>query len=194
MDKLAIIGRARYFHHLVRGVTQECPDHGYTSYDQCVERWNADCKRTNSQLNAFAPYRDSGPSLILQDELHLLRDELGVFNGHYEGLLHLLTAERHLPPKVLCATATIEAYDIQAFHIYMARATRFPQPGWKAGESFYATTTPKQVRRRYVGVYCHTRAIEDAALRITGLYQKHLRDTLRDPDRRNGHEDRAASS
>src|SRR5439155_11629689 len=116
---------------------------------------------------------------------HLLRDELGVFNGHYEGLLHLLTAERHLPPKVLCATATIEAYDIQAFHIYMARATRFPQPGWKAGESFYATTTPKQVRRRYVGVYCHTRAIEDAALRITGLYQRHLRDTLRDPDRRN---------
>src|SRR5439155_25014125 len=112
------------------------------------------------------PLRDPGPALLLKDELHLLRAELGVFNGHYEGLLRYLGGRSYLPPKVLAATATIEAYDVQAFHIYLSRARRYPQPGWRPGESFYATSTPLKYRRHYVGVLCHTRAVEDLALRL----------------------------
>jgi len=174
VDKLAIIGRSRTFHQVLRGVTQKCPQHGYTSYGECIEHWTG-CKRTRSQLDVLRPIADPGPSLLIQDELHLLRDELGVFNGHYEGLVKYLGAWAYMPAKVLCATATIEAYDIQAFHIYLAAARRFPQPGWLAGESFYATSAPLRYRRFYVGVYCHTRAIEDAALRVTALYQREIR-------------------
>ncbi len=174
VDKIAIVGRSRYFAHLTRGVTQECPEHGYTSYDECIEHWNG-CKRKRSQLSPLPSIRDAGPSLLIQDELHLLRDELGVFNGHYEGLLRYLCSRTTLPPKVLCATATIEAYDVQAFHIYLSRAKRFPQPGWLAGESFYATSSPPEQRRFYLGLMCHTRAIEDAALRVVALYQREVR-------------------
>jgi hypothetical protein len=40
VDKLAIIARSRYFAHLVRGSRQECKAHGYTSYDECVEKFS----------------------------------------------------------------------------------------------------------------------------------------------------------
>jgi hypothetical protein len=174
VDKLAIVGRNRNFVHLVRGAKQQCPTHGYTSYDECLERW-AGCKAGKRNLANLIPIKDPGPSLLIQDELHLLRAELGVFNGHYEGLLKYLGAKAFLPPKVLAATATIEAYDTHAFHLYLSRARRYPQPAWEQGESFYATSKPKRYRRYYVGVLCHSRAIEDPTLQILARYQKEIR-------------------
>lgn len=175
VDKLAIMGRNRAFTHLIRGVQRRCPEHGYVAYDACIEKWNAGCKRTPSLLEKLEPVSDPAPSLLIQDEMHLLRDELGVFNGHYEGLLRHLCTVASMPPKILCATATIEAYDVQAFHIYLATASRFPQPGWRQGESFYATSSPLRYRRFYVGLSNHTRAIEDSALRVASLYQREIR-------------------
>jgi len=129
----------------------------------------------------LSPVRDPGLSLLIQDEFHLLRAELGVFNGHYEGLLRYLGDKAHLSPKVLAATATIEAYDVHAFHIYLSRARRFPQPSWTDGESFYATSTPRRERRYFIGVRSHTRAIEDPIVRISALYQRAVRRLKADP-------------
>jgi superfamily II DNA or RNA helicase len=180
VDKLAIIARSRYFAQLVRGTQQECKVHGYTSYDECVERF-AGCKASRKDLAKLVPVRDPGLSLLIQDELHLLRAELGVFNGHYEGLLRYLGDRSYLRPKVLAATATIEAYDAQAFHIYLSRARRYPQPAWQQGESFYATSKPERHRRIYVGVLCHTRSIEEPGVRIVALYQREIRHLMSDP-------------
>lgn len=174
VDKLAIVGRNRSFAHLVRGAKQQCATHGYTSYDECIEHW-AGCKAGKRDLSKLTPIKDPGPSLLIQDELHLLRAELGVFNGHYEGLLKYLGTRAFLPPKVLAATATIESYDTHAFHIYLSRARRYPQPAWEHGESFYATSKPRRYRRYYVGVLCHSRAIEDPTLQILARYQKEVR-------------------
>lgn len=183
VDKLAIIGREQRFVHLLRGVSQQCPIHGYTSYDECIERWStgANCKVTKSRLLRLAPIKDPGPSLLIQDELHLLRAELGVFSGHYEGLLRYLGERASMPPKVLAATATIEAYDAHAFHLYLSRSRRYPQPSWRQGESFYATSTPMVNRRFYVGVLGHTRGIEEVALRLIGLYWREIRTLMADP-------------
>src|SRR5262249_24971604 len=164
VDKLAIIARNRYFAHFVRGAKQRCTKHGYTSYDECIERWSG-CKASKKDLLKLPMMNDPGISLLIQDELHLLRAELGVFNGHYEGLLQYLGERAHWRPKILAATATIEAYDTQAFHIYLGRARRYPQPAWRRGESFYATSKPEQHRRTYVGILGHTRGIEEPALR-----------------------------
>jgi hypothetical protein len=180
VDKLAIIGRERKFAHLVRGVMQQCQIHGYASYDECTEHWNG-CKAKKRDLLKLDRVKDPGPSLLIQDELHLLRAELGVFNGHYEGLLKYLGAKAYLPPKILAATATIEAYDTHAFHIYLSRAKRYPQPSWEQGESFYATSKPVQYRRNYVGILCHSRAIEDPALQVLSLYQREIRRLKADP-------------
>lgn len=183
VDKLAIIGREQRFVHLVRGVSQQCPTHGYTSYDECIERWStgANCKVAKGRLVRLAPVKDPGPSLLIQDELHLLRAELGVFSGHYEGLLRYLGERASMPPKVLAATATIEAYDTHAFHLYLSRSRRYPQPSWRQGESFYATSTPAVYRRFYVGVLGHTRGIEEVALRLIGLYWREIRTLLVSP-------------
>jgi hypothetical protein len=177
VDKLAIVARSRYFAHIVRGARQRCPTHGYTSYDECVERgnWGADCDAKKRKLIATPPVRDPGPSLLIQDELHLLRAELGVFNGHYEGLLKYLGERAHMRPKVLAATATIEAYDVHTFHVYLARSRRYPQSAWEAGESFYATSKPLRLRRFYLGILNHTRGIEDSAIRAVSLYIRAIR-------------------
>ena len=180
VDKLAIIGRERKFAHLLRGVRQQCPTHGYASYDECVEHWNG-CKPKKRDMIKLDAIKDPGPSLLIQDELHLLRAELGVFNGHYEGLLKFLGAKAYLSPKVLAATATIEAYDVQAFHVYLSRARRYPQPSWEQGESFYATSKPTRYRRNYVGILCHTRTIEDPTLQILALYQREIRRLKENP-------------
>lgn len=177
VDKLAIIARSRFFPHLTRGPSQRCPTHGYTSYDECVERgsWSANCEAKKRTLAPVAPIKDPGPSLLIQDELHLLRAELGVFNGHYEGLLRFLGERSHMRPKILAATATIEAYDVHTFHVYLAKSRRYPQPAWQAGESFYATSTPLRFRRFYLGILNHTRGIEDSAIRTMSLYIREIR-------------------
>ena len=118
--------------------------------------------------------------MLIQDELHLLRAELGVFNGHYEGLLSYLGERAYMRPKVLAATATIEAYDVHTFHVYLARSRRYPQPAWEIGESFYATSKPMHHRRFYVGLLNHTRAIEDSALRVLTLYLRTIRRLKKD--------------
>jgi len=177
VDKLAIIARSPYFAHITRGPSQRCATHGYTSYDECIERgsWSANCEAKKRNLGPVAPIKDPGPSLLIQDELHLLRAELGVFNGHYEGLLRFLGERSHMRPKVLAATATIEAYDVHTFHVYLARSRRYPQPAWEAGESFYATSKPLRLRRFYLGILNHTRGIEDSAIRAMSLYIRALR-------------------
>lgn len=181
VDKLAIMARARYFAHILGGPSQLCPRHGYTSYDECVERWNCDLKKKD--LKALEPIRDPAPALLIQDELHLLRSELGVFNGHYEGLLRFVATRRSVrPPKVLAATATIEAYDAHAFHLYLSTARRFPAPSYESGESFYATTTPLTYRRSFVGVLSHMRGIEEVTTRLLALYWMEMRRLQADLD------------
>ena len=183
VDKLAIIARSRFFAHIVGGPQQQCPTHGYTSYDECIERgsWSADCKNKRRAMTAVPRVKDPGPSLLIQDELHLLRAELGVFNGHYEGLLRHLGDRAYMRPKVLAATATIEAYDVHTFHVYLSKSRRYPQSSWQRGESFYATSTPLRHRRFYLGILNHTKAIEDSAVRALTLYLLAVRRLKADP-------------
>jgi hypothetical protein len=175
VDKLAIIARSRFFTHILSGPKQSCDVHGYTSYDECIERWGARCQASGKKLKPVEKAADPVPALLIQDELHLLRSELGVFNGHYEGLLKFIGKRTSRPPKVLAATATIEAYDAQAFHLYLSQAVRFPAPSYQNGESFYATSTPLVLRRSFVGVLSHTRGVEDSVNRALALYWTEIR-------------------
>ncbi|MDD5070508.1 MAG: helicase-related protein, partial [Candidatus Omnitrophica bacterium] len=176
VDKLAIAGFNRNFAHLIKGVTQQCSDHGYASYDSCLETYSSGCrKKKKSDLVKLSPIDDPGPSLLIQDEMHLLKSDLGVFNGHYEGFLQYVGQKVFLPPKVLAATATIESYNHHAFHLYLKDSDRFPVPSWEKGESFYATSKPLKNRRTYVGVLCHSKSIVDVASMILFIYQHEIK-------------------
>ena len=106
-----------------------------------------------------APMSDPGFALLVQDELHLLRESLGNFDAHYETLLsNLQVSHKGRAPKVLAATATIKDFEDHIHHLYMQHAVRFPAPGVSQGESFYSRkakdheTETALIRRWFAGI------------------------------------------
>ncbi len=184
VDKLAVLGFQKYFAHLISTVTQRCPVHGYTSFGQCIEGGDGPCKITARDLERLQPDKDPIPAFLIQDELHLLKEELGTFNAHYEGFLqYIANKQGQKPSKILAATATIEAFEAQIYHLYLKNAKRFPQPSWRAGESFYATSTPVVYRRLYSGVLTHQRSPESAALRTLEVYHREIQRMQDSPEK-----------
>jgi len=182
VDKLAVLGFQKYFAHVVAPVTQRCRLHGYASFGQCLEAGGGPCKATKKDFDQLPPDKDPIPAFLIQDELHLLKEELGTFDAHYEGFLqHIAKKQGYKPAKILAATATIEAYEQQAFHLYLKSANRFPQPSWRAGESFYATSTPRIERRLYGGVMTHHRSPETAVIRALEVYTGEIQQMRADP-------------
>lgn len=104
-------------------------------------------------------FHDPFPSLIIQDEAHLLEESLGTFSGLFDTLLETtfksidgicgkeLRAARYLDregnltvrmPKVIAATATISDPDRQIKTLYQRRPIRYPYPGPDIYRSFFS--------------------------------------------------------
>ena len=167
VDKLAHVARAHQFVNILAGPAYRCPDHGYFTWHESGDERDASgapkvtdrcmardlCSRKVDEYELVAETKDPTPALIIQDELHLLEEELGTFAAHYDTLLATIQERLGggLPSKLLAATATIEAFEEQVRQLYAREARVFPAPGWKLGESFYVVTDPHAVRRVYVG-------------------------------------------
>ncbi len=162
VDKLtgfAFYGEFTQFSH---GPRRRCPKHGWFTYRKCLAD-NCDVKNKDLEV-VSSPWYDPVPALILQDELHLVREELGAFDAHYEGLLAELqvASPSHRPSKILAASATIEQYEAQIRQVYGRLARSFPTPGFQRDQSFYTATTG-DVQRIYLGVLPHYRQPADIA-------------------------------
>jgi Lhr-like helicase len=130
-----------------------------------------------------AIFHDPFPSLVIQDEGHLLEESLGTFSGlfetTFEGILVRLgsgllkdyvatwrpdpqsTDRRPRLAKVIAATATISDPDRQLRVLYQREPLRFPCPGPNIYESFYAMPrVPLNAERRRLAtlVPVHLRA------------------------------------
>lgn len=109
--------------------------------------------------NGKRVFHDPFPSLIIQDEAHLLEESLGTFSGLFDTLLDttlediadmagdgLGVARRWTGdgwgaprmPKVIAATATISAPERQLETLYQRVPLRFPYPGPDLYHSFFA--------------------------------------------------------
>lgn len=180
LDKLAALGNQRYFSHLFGAVTKECPDHGYLSLDECTQKYA--CKR---KVGEFRPVqlKDPSPSLQIQDELHLLREGLGVFNSHYETFVDTFQQEMNngARQKIIAATATIEEYQNHVYHLYRRQARRFPAPGPEDGESFYATTVEEEIRRYYVGIMPHQKSHINTIIDTLLFFHREVQELRKDP-------------
>lgn len=98
-------------------------------------------------------FLDPFPSLIIQDEMHLLEESLGTFGGLFETTLFTWFKELakllhkracRIPgsnsprmPKIIAATATISDPDRQIDALYQRKVVRFPHPGPQAYRTFY---------------------------------------------------------
>ena len=179
IDKITAVGFERKFSQLFGAVTHRCPEHGYLSLGQCTEKY-APCEVKSKD---FIPVvlKDPSPTLQIQDELHLLREELGAFNGHYETFLDTYQQNReNVRTKIIATTATIEEYETQIAHLYDRRARRFPVPGPSLGESFYSTTLHDDTRRLFVGIMPHNYTHINAVVRLAELFHRGIEDLRRD--------------
>lgn len=92
------------------------------------------------------------PSLVIQDELHLLAGPLGTTVGLYESAILELCAWGGTMPKVIASTATIRRSQDQVRSLYGRPAQLFPPAGMKAGHSYFASPDKEKPGRLYVGV------------------------------------------
>jgi hypothetical protein len=121
------------------------------------------------------------PSLRLQDELHLLRDSLGAVDSHYESLLDYLQHKLcGTKAKIVASSATLTGYERQVDVLYQRGGRVFPQPGPRAGESFWTKPTTKSLRR-FVAVAPRGVTLEHVSDRTLDALQRCVRDLLKDP-------------
>jgi hypothetical protein len=180
VDKITAVGYERKFSHLYGAVSQRCPRHGYLSLGECTEKYAPCDVKPKDFINVAI--KDASPTLQIQDELHLLREELGAFDGHYETFLDTYQQRlRGVRTKIIAATATIEEYENQVNHLYDRHSRRFPVPGPELGESFYATTLRDDVRRIFVGLMPHNYTHINAVVRLAELFHREVENLHRDP-------------
>jgi hypothetical protein len=92
------------------------------------------------------------PSLVIQDELHLLSGPLGTTVALYESAVQSLIGWDGPGPKIVASTATIRAADHQIRSLYGAPVNLFPPSGLTADNSFFAEPDPEAPGRLYLGL------------------------------------------
>lgn len=178
IDKLALIGQHDRTINALAGMFGAAryvdPHNGHLAMPRSAAQLHAaeDAGLTRLRpafLNGQSLFHDPFPSLVIQDEGHLLDESLGTFSGLFEtlferillrlgdGLLRDQVATwqpdggtpRPRLAKVIAATATISDPDRQLRVLYQREPLRFPCPGPSLYDSFYsAPRTPRRAERQ----------------------------------------------
>lgn len=184
VDKMASVGQQMKFGMLWGGARWRCPQHGYALGQYCSV---FGCKLKPKDGSQVSP-RDPSPALHIQDELHLLQEELGAFAGHYETLIRF--CERSIsarPSKIIAATATIEGFERQVQHLYGTKnARRFPGRGYDKYSNFYSSPDLDErgsgkAARIFVAFKSASMPPADASARVTEILQTEVTHLMRNP-------------
>ena len=102
----------------------------------------------------FNSHNDSlPPSLIIQDELHLLSGPLGSITGAFESVVEMICTDKennHIP-KIIASTATTRNTATQIKALYGNRKVNiFPPSGLTYKDSFFAKVAQTS-KRKYIG-------------------------------------------
>lgn len=80
---------------------------------------------------------DPGPSLVIQDELHLISGPLGTIVGLYEAAFDIVMRHHGARPKVVASTATIRRAEEQVHGVFGREVVMFPPSGLDADDSYF---------------------------------------------------------
>ncbi|WP_110343358.1 helicase-related protein [Prauserella flavalba] len=186
LDKAASIGLQQAMRGLVGPPRRFCSEkwHGFT-YAERAKTPNGclvpNCQGSSRELPMDA--KRFAPTLRLQDELHLLRDSLGAVDAHYESLLdHLQYETTRSRAKIVASSATLTGYERQVDVLYQREGRVFPQPGPRAGESFWTVPTDQPLRR-FVAVAPRGVTLEHVSDRTLDTLQRCVRELIKEPVR-----------
>jgi len=123
-----------------------CPEHGFSQTRRCVAGGRACAIVT---IPTLPP-----PSLIIQDELHLISGPLGTMVGVYEGLIDFLCRRQGRAPVIIGSSATVRRAEDQCRSLYGRPVAIFPPRALSPTNTFFSEEIPIASRpgRLYVGV------------------------------------------
>jgi hypothetical protein len=184
LDKAAIIAMEASMRGLVGAPSGVCsePGHGFTYAERAKRRHGClvpDCRGRKQPLPMKAEL--FGPTLRLQDELHLLKDSLGAVDSNYEALYDGL--QRQLcgaKPKILASSATLAGYRKQVDVLYRRTARIFPVPPPSAGAGFWTADSDRPMRR-FVALAPRGVTLEYMIDNLVTTLQSSVRRLIEDP-------------
>lgn len=106
----------------------------------------------------FGVAHQNPPSLIIQDELHLISDALGTLAALYETAIDHLCSKAGCRPKIIGSTATIRRADHQCRRLFDRDARQFPPSGLDASDSFFYKSDKENPGRLYLGIHAQGRS------------------------------------
>jgi hypothetical protein len=92
------------------------------------------------------------PSMIIQDELHLLSGPLGTTVAVFDAVIQLLLSRNGASPKVIASTATIRASEEQVRGLYGRKVALYPPSGLDDDRTFFSRPVEDGRGRLYVGL------------------------------------------
>ena len=92
------------------------------------------------------------PTLIIQDELHLLSGPLGTTVAVFDAVLQVLLKQSSSSPKIVASTATIRASDEQVRGLYGRDVALYPPSGIDGDRTFFSRPVENGEGRLYVGL------------------------------------------
>lgn len=110
------------------------------------------------------PAGDLPPTLVIQDELHLLTGPLGTTVGLYEAAIQLLCEHEGRGPKVVSSTATIRRAPDQVLGLFGRRVQLFPPSGLSADDSHFAKVDQTVPGRLFVGIMAQGHTADTATV------------------------------
>ncbi|MEU8800521.1 helicase-related protein [Spirillospora sp. NPDC048819] len=92
------------------------------------------------------------PSMVIQDELHLLSGPLGTTVAVFDAVIQLLLSRTGTSPKIVASTATIRASDDQVQGLYGRKVALYPPSGLDDDRTFFSRPVENGEGRLYVGL------------------------------------------
>ncbi|EFC83348.1 helicase-related protein [Parafrankia sp. EUN1f] len=93
-----------------------------------------------------------GPSLVIQDEFHLISGPLGTMVGIYEAAFDVLMSHNGARPKFVASTATVRRAQEQTKGVFGREVALFPPAGLEADDSYFVRTDREAPGRLYLGM------------------------------------------
>ena len=171
IDKMVTIGIQPNFRNILGKAHYKCKTHGFAPTNKCIE----DSCSDRNNLEQITYDFDMSPSLLIQDEIHLLKESFGTLDSHYETGLDQLVLENTNGKKnlkVICSSATVSKdYENEIGQIYQRDIVKFP-----INYEIFSKRIKDKPQRIIVGLMPHSRTLINAIEKVLTETLKSLND------------------